>query len=380
MKIIFFSADYIPTGGGIATYVHELVHNTYSHPLVTDTKLIVFGNKNPRKEQFENGLGKLYIKTYSSINFLYTGIMVFFYFINNFKYDIFHSLNLFPLGFWTVFWGKIFNKKTIITFYGTDACDTKASTKTLFLKKWSIVNSSLPLTISDFTKTQVEKRYNLNPNLIKFIHPIVPEIMLKNNKDNFDIDKIKSENNIEKDDFVILTVSRLVKRKGTDDLIKAIGILNDNNIKLLIIGDGKERENLEKLIIDNNLSKNVRLLGKVKDITPYYHLADVFALTSYIIENDGDFEGFGLVMTEAQSYGLPVIGTKSGGIPETFNHMQTGILLPERDIKAIANAIKQIKDDDVLQKTMSDNTKDFLINNFGYKNSINKYIELCKSL
>lgn len=96
--------------------------------------------------------------------------------------------------------------------------------------------------------------------------------------------------------------------------------------------------------------------------------------------DDGDFEGLGLVLLEAQSYGVPVIGSRSGGIPETFEDGVTGILVEEQDIEELSRAIIKLKDNKILQKNLSANTRSFLERRFGYSNTINKYIELCKSL
>src|SRR5574343_64925 len=244
MKIIFIGADYPPTGGGIATFSFELIHSVSTHKDVQNIKAYIFGNKNPR---IENVNSKLRIDTFMSINFFYTGIKILSIYLKNWKYDVFHSLNLFPTAFWTVFWGKIFGKKTLITFYGTDACDTTASSKTLFLKKWTISNATKALTISDFTQAQTEKKYGFGKDLIKVLYPIVPKILIKENESSNQVDDIeakndfKTKNNIDDNTFIVISVARLVKRKGTEYLIRAMSEIKDKNIILFVIGDGPEK-------------------------------------------------------------------------------------------------------------------------------------------
>ncbi len=385
MKILFFGADYPPTGGGIATFSYELIHFTSKHDEVEKIKVVIFGNSDPRSEKLDS---KIDLITYKKINFFYTGWKTLFVFIKNKDYDIFHSLNLFPIGFWIALWSKVFRKKSLVTFYGTDACDARASKKTLILKKWTISNVLQALTISEFTKNQTNIKYKFKDNLIKVIYPIVPKALLSSNytKNNgngnsdSDVLQIKNSYSIDNNTFVIISVARLVKRKGTEFLIKAVSKINDDNIKLFIIGNGPEKENLTKLVTDLNLNNKVFILGKVDDIIPYYNLAHVSVLPSYMMVDDGDFEGLGLVLLEAQSYGVSVIGTRSGGIPEAFDDGITGILVEEQDIEGLEKALIKLKDNRELLNTFSSNTKSFLEKRFGYDNTINKYIELCKSL
>ena len=374
MKIYFFGADYPPTGGGIATYSSEQMHAFSQNKEVSLIKALIFNNKDPRKEEpWQN----VEVKTLSKIGFFYVGIKVFIEFWKSGDFNIFNSLNLFPVGFWVVVWSKVFRKKTIVTFYGTDANDTSASGKTGFLKKWTLKNASMAVTISNFTKQITEKKYNLKDERIKVIYPVVPKIHISNDNS---INNIKEVYGINDDTFVIVSVCRLVKRKGVEFLIKAVKQMNDNNIKLFVIGDGPEKENLIKLVDDLKLKDRVSILGKVEDTVPFYKIANVATLVSFSMDNEGDFEGLGLVLLEAQSYGVPVIGSRSGGIPEAFDDGVTGLVVEPKDVKGLAQALLKLKNNKQLSESFSKNTVEFLDSRFGIKNTIDRYIELCRSL
>ena len=380
MKIYFFGADYPPTGGGIATYSYEWIQSTAMHDEVEVIEVLIFGNRNPRSESLGK---KVAVITLRNIGFLYVGYKVFSSFWKNRDYDIFHSFNLFPVGFWVTFWGKIFRKKTCVAFYGTDACDTSASVKTFLLKKWTLRNVSLPITISDFTKRATEKRYSLGSDRIKVIYPVVPQALLfgtKSAEEDREIFKIKKTYNISDNTFVIISVCRLVKRKGVEYLIRAVAEIRDKDIRLLIIGDGPEKDNLINLVNILDIRDRVFILGKVKDIIPFYRIGSVSTLVSYNLVDDGDFEGLGLVLLEAQSYGVPVIGTRSGGVPEAFEENTTGLLVFPQDVKALENAVRMMIDDREMRDRLAENTHSFLERRFGFKNTICRYIELCKSL
>lgn len=378
MKIYFFGADYPPTGGGIATYSYEWIQAVALNFSTTDVRVLIFGNKKPRHE---NNF-KIEIRTVRSINFLYIGMKVFLAFLIHYKYDVFHSLNLFPVGFWVAFWGKVFRKKTFVTFYGTDANDAKASKKTLLVKSWTLHNVTHAITISNFTKDQTEKKYKLKIGRIKVIYPVVPKYLINRgkNKNDDQIEKIKKSYDINDEQFVILSISRLVRRKGIEYLIQAVRDMNDKNVRLLIIGEGPEKEKLQSIVSLYGMRNRAFFLGNVKDISSFYAIANVSALVSYSIPEEGDFEGLGLVLLEAQSYGLPVIGSDSGGIPEAFEHEKTGLLVPPQNIEKIKEALVLLKVDKDFRFLLSKNTTEFLDKRFGFDNTIKRYIELCEGI
>ncbi len=372
MKIFFFGSDYSPTTGGIATHTTEWV-KAIAKIENLQAKARIFGNRNPRREM----IGRLEVTTEKSVGFFYVGWKIFLDILAHRNYDVFHAFNLFPVGFWTVFWSLFFGKKSVLTFYGADACDTRSSRKTLFLQRFALKYATWAVTISEFTKAAVMKRYGLSDQNIHVISPILPTIF-KSQKEikHEDLLELKKKWGIHKEDFVIVAVSRLVERKGFQYLIKAIAEINDPHVKAIIVGDGVERPRLEALVEELNLSKRVCFTGKVPEVWPYYMLANVAALVSYQLEKDGDFEGLGLVLLEAQSYRLPVIGTRSGGIPEAIEEGKTGVVVAEKNPEAIAQAILALKNDPALYQAMRARTRTFLDQKFGYFNTVKKYLRL----
>lgn len=263
----------------------------------------------------------------------------------------------FQLDFGQCFGQKILERKSVLTIYGADVADKRTSSKVVWLQGWAIRNATWVVTISEFSKSKIIERYGDSGN-IHVIHPILPA-QEKAQED------VRQKWGIAKDDFVVLSVSRLVKRKGVEFLIDAVKKINNPSVKLLVVGDGPEKERLMKLKNDQ-----IIFTGKVPALSPYYEACDVAVLVSYIIPEEGDFEGLGLVLLEAQSFGKPVIGTKSGGIPETFEDDKTGILVPEKNSQVIADAILRIKN------FKMQNAREFLEREFGHKATIGKYLNL----
>ncbi len=150
----------------------------------------------------------------------------------------------------------------------------------------------------------------------------------------------EEENNklsiIKENDFIISNVGRLVEQKGQIYLLKAMNqIVNDlkiNNIKCLIVGEGEERETLESFIQENKLSKYISLVGVHSN--PYYFVkkADLFIMSSI-------WEGFGIVILEAQAVGTPILASKVEGIKELVTHNENGILVESRNVEKLREEI-----------------------------------------
>lgn len=143
----------------------------------------------------------------------------------------------------------------------------------------------------------------------------------------------------------ILTVGRLVKKKGHEYAIKAIAklIANHKNIIYIIAGDGPMRSKLESLVLKLGIKNYVKFLGVVKqnEVLKLYQQADIFVLSS-VTSSDSDREGQALVLQEAQATGLPVVSTLHDGIPEGVLDGQSGFLVPEKDVDALTERIKYL--------------------------------------
>jgi glycosyltransferase involved in cell wall biosynthesis len=142
--------------------------------------------------------------------------------------------------------------------------------------------------------------------------------------------------------FLVLSVGRLVPKKGHDDLIAACALLRDagHDFRCLIVGAGPEQPNLKALIDHHALESQVKLTGSMThvELIELYRQAGLFALAPRIAD-DGDRDGIPNVIAEAMASGVPVVSTKISGIPELVRDQQTGILVPPNDPKALAAAI-----------------------------------------
>jgi glycosyltransferase involved in cell wall biosynthesis len=177
---------------------------------------------------------------------------------------------------------------------------------------------------------------------------------------------------------VILFVGRLVRRKGADDLIAAFNLLQSDipAARLEIVGDGPERVNLEKLVTDLGLGKRVSFLGSLKGraLNEKYLECDVLVMPSRTLKDD--VEGFGTVFLEAGLAGKPSIGTNSGGIPEAVIDGETGILVPEADIKELASALKRVLGDEALGKRLGENARRRVLTEFTWEETTRRLVQI----
>lgn len=155
---------------------------------------------------------------------------------------------------------------------------------------------------------------------------------------------------------VLLSVGRLVARKGADHLIEAMQqiVRRCPDVHLLVAGDGPLRAKLEGLVHSLALQKNVTLLGAVsdRDLDDLYALADAFALPNREMP-DGDTEGFGLVFLEANACGKPVVAGRAGGAPDAVADQINGLTVDGHSVDAIAGAVISLFTDAALYERLS---------------------------
>jgi len=188
------------------------------------------------------------------------------------------------------------------------------------------------------------------------------------------IDALKKELKLEHRQ-VILTVTRLVKRKGVDTVLHALSAIKDTfpDILYLIAGEGPEEARLKKLTLKLNLQNHVRFIGRIgyKNLPEYYNLADMFIMASRT--ELPDVEGFGIVFLEANACGKPVIGTNSGGVPDAIIHGETGLIVPENDSLKLAKAITELLNNPVKSREMGVKGRERVVNEMNW-DSVNKLL------
>jgi glycosyltransferase involved in cell wall biosynthesis len=164
----------------------------------------------------------------------------------------------------------------------------------------------------------------------------------------------------------ILFVGRLNPVKGVQYLIQAMKIVHDKmpDTRLILVGEGIERERLEVLSIQLGIQQYVQFIGEVphEKVQTIMQRADIFVLPSLS-------EGFPNVLLEAMACGLPVIASRVGGIPDIITNEINGYLVEIKDVDDMANKILLLLSDDGLRKKISDNNQ-HLVKKYAWDNVI----------
>jgi glycosyltransferase involved in cell wall biosynthesis len=135
----------------------------------------------------------------------------------------------------------------------------------------------------------------------------------------------------------LITVCRMVQRKGLEFLIEAMRELRDDDIELWLIGSGPLHGQVQRLVREHEVADCVWMPGYVprEKLASYYGQADIFVLPSLS-------ESFGQVLLEAMSTGLPIVATTVGGIPEVVENQRGGLLIPPKSSEAIVAAVRSL--------------------------------------
>ena len=156
---------------------------------------------------------------------------------------------------------------------------------------------------------------------------------------------------------IILTVGRIVPRKGLDTVIRALPQIRQQapNAHYLVVGGGDYRPMLEQLAGMVGVTDHVTFAGRVaeEELVDYYRLCDLFAMPNRDMP-DGDTEGFGLVFLEANACAKPVVGGRAGGAVEAVRDGENGLLVDGWSIDDVAEAISQLLTDPVLYSQIAE--------------------------
>jgi phosphatidylinositol alpha-1,6-mannosyltransferase len=169
------------------------------------------------------------------------------------------------------------------------------------------------------------------------------------------------------DAFLVLTVARLVRRKGHDLVLRALADLAPSNpdLRYAIIGDGPERAVLESMAEGLGLKDRVLFAGPVPDadLPAWYAACDALVMPSRDVPGQPP-EGFGLVYLEAGAAGKPVIGARTGGVPSAIVHGQTGLLVEPEDVGGLTEALRTLMSDRAAAAAMGEQGRDRVLADF----------------
>lgn len=225
-----------------------------------------------------------------------------------------------------------------------------------FLLRWIVkailVRADVVMVNSGYVKRLMMELGVKEPQL-QVVYPGVDEIYEETGKDPELVKRHGLEGK-----YVLLTLGRLVQRKGFDTVIRAMPAIKKRipSAVHLIVGSGPDQERLEVLVKEHGVEDSVLFLGRAPDdqLPQYYNLCDVFVMPSRYIPSEGDVEGFGIVYMEASRCRKPVIGGNSGGVVEAVLHEETGLIVDPHSPEAVAGAVIRLYEDPGLSRRLAD--------------------------
>jgi phosphatidylinositol alpha-1,6-mannosyltransferase len=332
--ILIFTFDFLPQRGGIHTYSYELAKNL--RDLGIDIMVITPASDGDllfdKKQKY---------------------VVMFFYLVHVLKkceINRIYATNWIPGGFLAFFASKLFKVPYFIAAHSSEL----SFRNPIFRRAMTLTfkNAEKIFAVSNYTSQKI-----LDLGISREKVAIIPN--------GVDIQRFKTGVNtlevIKKHELkgkkVILTVSRLVRKKGHDMVIRALPevLKIAKDAVYLIVGEGPEEERLKGLMRDLNLEEHVIFAGNMSDdaLPKYYNACDVFIMPSREIR--GDVEGFPVVYMEAGACAKPVIGGKSGGVEDAIIDGVTGLLVNPLNVKEVADALIRLLTDKNIAKRLGEN-------------------------
>ena len=221
------------------------------------------------------------------------------------------------------------------------------------LNRWSLPNADKVITVCEAFARELtvegvpRERIHVQHNSIRPGKAVSTE----------DVEKLKTRLGIGAHESMLLTVGRLSREKAHIDLLAAFKRLGEFNpqiaLRLVIVGDGTERDRLETAAESMGIRSRVVFTGEVSDVQPYYSAAQVFVLPSHS-------EGSPYVLLEAMAAEVPIVATAVGGVPEMVEDEESAMLVTARDSEAMTAAIGRVLTDRELARKLTKNASDLV--------------------
>lgn len=295
------------------------------------------------------------------------------------KPNILH-LNSSKIGFIGGLAGRLYNiahrqnpVKIIFTAHGWAFNDARYGvlTREIFrvIQWWSVLLSHKTIAVSKAIKNEMNfpfapKKISVIQNGIGMIDFVDKETARK---------KLVPESH--KSELWLGTISELTKNKGVDNTLRAFARIAKEfpQARFIVIGEGEERENLENLIKNLDITNQVHLLGFIPDASRYLKAMDIFILTSRT-------EALGFVLLEAGMASIPPIASRVGGIPEIIENTVSGILVRPNNIKEVETALRFLFEHEEKRHLMGEHLYTSVSSKFSFEKMLNDTIEIYRSV
>jgi len=361
-KTLFITNDFGPRAGGIETFVHGLIER------LPKDSVIVYTSAQPESSQFdaewlqEYGVevirdrSKILLPTPQVIKICQKIII-------DRKITRVAFGAAAPLGVMARAMRRAGAQKIIALTHGHEVWWAKVMPFSLAIRFMSKEMDAITY-LGSYTKGEISRALNKNDKA-KLVQ-IAPGIDV----DHFiptDSSQLRAEYGLT-DKSVIISVGRLVHRKGQDKLIASLPAIKAAvpNVHLVLVGVGPYQKHLEKLALKMKVSNCVTFIGRINyaELPRYICLGDIFAMPSRSRFFGLEVEGLGIVYLEASACGLPVVGGKSGGAPDAVLAGETGFVVDGTNTLEISEACIELLNNPELSELMGAAGRAWIIENW----------------
>ncbi len=256
------------------------------------------------------------------------------------QFDVIHAHWLLPNGFIGAIVCKLCKIPLVITLHGSDIFVSKLNPIFKAMAKWTLkhvamVTSVTPAFLPELAALGVpEEKRCMIPN------GVTPSVFSTPAQKR--ITELRETLSIPENSLVVFALGRIVLKKGFDVLVQALPQLQEiaQDVTVIIGGDGSDLPRLKTLAEKHNVSNVIRFPGTINraDVPAYFHLCDLFVLPA-VFDPKGNVDGCPIVILEAMACGKPVVSSDISGIPIVVKDGETGLLVGEKNVDALANAI-----------------------------------------
>jgi L-malate glycosyltransferase len=258
--------------------------------------------------------------------------------------------------------------KIVTTLHGTDITLVGLEPSFLPLVKFSIEESDGVTAVSRFLKEKTLTNYDINKD-IEVIPNFVDTQYFKPTVDDCIRKRLVNEG-----EKIMIHTSNFRQVKRVTDVIKIFDIVQKEiPSKLLLVGDGPDRSECERLTRQLDLQDKVKFLGKQEGLVEILSCSDLFLIPS-------QSESFGLSALEAMACGLPVISSSVGGLPELVRHNETGFIAEIGDVERMAKYAIDLLSNEKKYKIFSKNARDRAVNMFDISKIVPLYEDYYKKI
>ena len=295
--------------------------------------------------------------------------------------DVIHAHWPFPHAYIALGAAKLFKIPLVLNFHGAELLLIRKKKWVKPLLKFAIGQAQAIFANSSFTAGKIKALRNVNVEWSPY------GTTLEDNKDESGVILSETKDPVTivphpvNGKFKILFVGRHIERKGICYLIEAAKHLPRDKFEIRIVGVGDLTEQLKQQAAAVNDGAEIIFTGKLspEDLANEYKTANVFTLPA-IVDHKGDTEGLGVVLIEAMELGLPIVASNVGGIPDVVVDGESGILVPEKDPVALADAFKCLEADPTLIQKLLAGARKRIEECFTWDGIIERQIEVYKRL